>query len=806
MKEQTRFISIEKKWQYIWQKKFLHKWYESQDNHYSIDTPPPTISGMLHMGHVFSYSQVDSLARFYRMLGYNIFYTLGFDNNGLPTERLIEKIKKIKLKQLSLKKIRKIFKSIISDMQKSFRNLYKSLGLSFDWSQEYQTIDGLSRKISQISFLDFYFRKKIIRKKAPFFWDINDRTAISQGEIIDKNKEMTMYTIKFHTINIGNTIISTTRPELLSACVAIFCHYRDRRYINLIREKIIVPLFKHNVFIFSDIDINFSKGTGLMMCSTFGNINDVTFWKKYKLNTISCINLKGNMKNAKFLNYLNIIKARKLILQYLNIKNLIIKQKKILYNVKCVERSGKSLEIISTYQWYIRIIKYKKYIDKKKNNLTWYPKSMQNKLINWIQTLNQEWCISRQRYFGISFPLWNVSEIARDHKVIIPKIEDLPINSKHDIIKKHKKDNKLMIKKDIIDTWATSSLTPQISSLGINKNFIIDKNRYLKLFPFNLRPQSHEIIRTWTFLTIVKAILHQNRLPWYNIIISGWCKINKTIKMSKSKNTLIDPKKLLKQYGADVIRYWSCHFKVGEDIIYNEITFRLGQKCINKLWNISRLIRLCLTKKRYKPSKLPIDIFNEKIIYELDIFTVIKLYQLVHNTTIKLKKYKYWEAKHAIEKFLYYNFCNDYLNLIKQRLYLSHNKLGSKSCTFTINYTFQTILILFSPFIPHITDEIYLFIFNSSQSINKSFKWPKLYNIYFDKKIFFKEKMIRVIFELIKKYKIKNNFISYDKINVVLYHGIKLSHSCIQDLKNTTNTYSMIHTNNTNVVINKDHK
>ena len=368
LQDKLDISKIEAKWQKIWYEKGIYKWdkSKSREETFSIDTPPPTVSGMLHMGHVFSYTQADFIARFQRMNGKSVFYPIGFDDNGLPTERLVEKVKKIRAKDLPREEFIKICQEVVLEAEEEFRKIFKALGLSFDWGQEYQTISSQSCKLSQMSFLDLYHKRKIIRRFGPSFWDVKDQTAISQAENIDKEQTGTLNNIKLKISESNEDIvIATTRPEMLPACVAVFYHPDDARYQHLTGKKAIVPLFNQAVNILSDNDVEQDKGTGLVMCCTFGDIQDIEWWRKHKLDTKECINLYGKMQNADFLNGMKIKDARQLIIEKLKKENRLIKQTEVIQNVKCAERSGGVLEIIPTYQWYIEILPYKKQLHEK---------------------------------------------------------------------------------------------------------------------------------------------------------------------------------------------------------------------------------------------------------------------------------------------------------------------------------------------------------------------------------------------------------------------------------------------------------
>ena len=780
---------IEAKWQKIWHEKGIYKWNKNKPRKetFSIDTPPPTVSGVLHMGHVFSYTQADFIARFQRMSGKSVFYPIGFDDNGLPTERLVEKVRKIRAKDLQREEFIKVCQEVVLEAEEEFRKVFKTLGLSFDWEQEYQTISSQSRKLSQISFLDLYKKGKINRKFGPSFWDIKDQTAISQAENVDKEQVGILNDIKFSISDSNDDIIiATTRPEMLSACVAVFYHPKDTRYKHLADKKAIVPLFNQMVSILPDSDVEQEKGTGLVMCCTFGDIQDIEWWRKHKLDTKECINLYGKMQNAGFLNGMKVQEARQLTIEKLREERKLIKQTEVIQNIKCAERSGGVLEIIPTYQWYIEVLPYKKQLHEKNEQCNWHPQFMKERLKNWIDGLNQDWCISRQRYFGVPFPVWYSKRRGEERKVLLADVDQLPVDPFVDLPKGYSREE-VETDKDIMDTWATSALTPQLSSLGISDKFVIDKEKHEKLFPFDLRPQAHEIIRTWAFGTIVKSMFHQDTIPWKNLMISGWCLTPDKVKMSKSKGNVITPEKLIKEQGADVIRYWASNSKLGMDIVYSEQVFKIAKKLITKLWNAAKFVEPHLQGLKLKTLKQ--DIVEKRIFCDLDLWVLSSLYKVIEEATKSFQEYEYSDARVCIENFFWKNFCDNYLELVKTRVYDENNKVPKEkhSAALTLHYVFQTLLRLFAPYIPHISDEINAILFLDGESITKINRWSKLKDYYFDDKYLKLGEDVINILELVRKYKSIHKLSLRAKIGEVLYSGEEIPKSALVDLKNASN-------------------
>ncbi len=794
-KDKLNISEIEAKWQKIWNESDIYKWdsTKSRKEIFSIDTPPPTVSGELHMGHVFSYTQADFIARFQRMIGKSVFYPIGFDDNGLPTERLVEKVKKIRAKDLSRQEFIKVCEEVVLEVEEKFRNTYKSLGLSFDWEQEYQTISSKSRKLSQMSFIDLYNKHKIIRKFGPSFWDVKDQTAIAQAENVDKEQSGILNDIKFKTVSGEEIVIATTRPEMLPACVAIFYNSNDDRYQHLKKTEAIIPFFNYQVPILPDEDVDQEKGTGLVMCCTFGDIQDIEWWRKHKLNTVESIDLYGKMKNAGFLNGLKIKEARELVIEKLKLEQLLLSQTEVLQNVKCAERSGGILEIIPTYQWYIEVLPYKGDLHKKNDECNWYPKFMKDRLSSWIDGLNQDWCISRQRYFGVSFPVWYSKRKGEEGKILVANVDKLPVDPYVDLPDGYAR-QEVDPETDIMDTWATSAITPQLSSHGISDDFMLDEERHNKLFPYDMRPQAHEIIRTWAFGTLVKSFFHQDSIPWKNLMISGWCLASDKSKMSKSKGNVVTPEKLIKDQGADVIRYWASSSKLGMDIVYSDQIFKIGKKLITKLWNAGKFVDSHIHGLDKGIDFLKDDISNGDIFCDLDIWIISNLRKVIENSTNSFKNYEYCDARVFIENFFWKDFCDNYLELVKTRVYDEENKhpKEKKSAALTLNYVFNTLLKLFAPYMPHVTEELNSILYGkNNEMVNKINMWPKLENFYYSSESLNMGAHVLNILELVRKYKSINELSLRAEIGEIHFSGEGIEPLALLDLKNACNCKEM---------------
>ncbi|QLK51081.1 valine--tRNA ligase [Ehrlichia ruminantium] len=711
-----KFKDTEEKLNAYWDKIKLYKWKNLQGKQFIIDTPPPTISGQLHIGHVFSYCHTDFIARYQRMLGKDVLYPIGFDDNGLPTERLVEKIKKVRAADIDRKEFKALCNEVSAKFRMEFKILFQSLGISYDWDLEYHTISEEIQKLSQMSFIALYNMGKIYRKLQPIFWDCADRTAIARVEVEEKEMSSFMSTIAFST-EAGELInIATTRPELMPACVALFFNPLDIRYQHLQGQYAIVPIFGNKVPILSDEQVKIDKGTGLVMCCTFGDELDVYWWNKHNLNTqiiiskSGTLDLKHNIAETDTLSGklhgVSIVEARKLVLETLSKCNLLIKKEEILHNVKCAERSGMPIEILLSNQWFIKVVEIKHELLEQVRKINWYPQSMRKQIEMWIDGLNWDWCISRQRYFGIPFPVWYSK---RDNEeIIIPDVNELPIDPTETLPQGYSKEE-VEADVDVMDTWATSSLSPQFNSIhtGINS---------IPLIPASLRAQSHEIIRSWAFYTILQAYYHHNSIPWENIMVSGWCLAADKSKMSKSKGNALIPNQLLQEYGADVIRYWAANSRLGSDTVFSDEVLQLGKRLVTKLWNASKFVSMFVSQCQIPDLNC--------VTETMDKWVLTKLYKVIVKATESFNVFEYCVALDYIESFFWKDFCDNYLELVKKRAYgESVTNKENLSAVNTLSFVLMALLKMLAPFMPYITEEIYSTLYNNG-SIHDHDNWP----------------------------------------------------------------------------------
>jgi len=701
MTNQYNLLEIEEKIRKFWEKEKIYKFDSKRKGKiYSIDTPPPYISGKMHIGHAFSYSQQDFVARYQRMKG-NLFYPFGTDDNGLPTERYVEKLKGIKSKDMSRIKFIELCLEVLKDMTQGFIQDYKNLGVSCDFEIYYSTIDKETQKVSQRYFLDLCKKGFIYKKEYPVIWDSVLQSPIAQAELEDKEEESWFYTLKFKAGK-KDLLIATTRPELLGACGAVFVNPNDKRYNDLIGGKVKVPLFEQEVPIIADESAEVDKGTGILMVCSYGDKYDVEAFNRYKLTPRIIINKDGslNLENYKGM---DIKSARKQIVQDLKDKKLIVEEKKITHVVNISERTKQPIEFLPAEQWFVKMIDKKKELINQGKKVNWYPKYMVKRYENWVNGLEWDWSVSRERHFGVPIPVWE----CECGEIILASEKELPVNPP-DVKKKCPKCGKNAVGEEkVLDTWATSSLTPQIADNLVHKKIGI---------PFSLRPQAHDIIRTWAFYTILRSFYHENKIPWENIMISGYVTLGGR-KMSKSEGTSISPKEILKEYGADALRFWASGIKLGEDMNYQEQDLVAGKKFLTKLWNATRFVFMNLEDYKYlKPLKL------EKI----DELFLRKLNKLIKDCTDSFEQYEYSKVRMDVERFFWNMFCDNYLEIVKTRVY--QNKKGKESAQYVLYQGLLTILKLIAPIMPFISEELYQQHYKKiekGKSIHLS-RWPEV--------------------------------------------------------------------------------
>ena len=699
----------EEKWLNYWRDEKIYEFKPDEREVFSIDTPPPTVNGKIHIGHIFSYSQTEMIARYKRLRGYNIFYPFGFDDNGLPSERLVEKEQGKKAHEIGREAFSKLCYETTDKYEAEFQELFTRLGVSTDWNIHYKTVSPKTIKISQSSFLDLVKKGHCYHKESPALWCNECLTSIAQAELETKKVKTTFNYIKFKTVEDGEEfVIATTRPELLPAIVSVFVNPDDLKHKHLIGKTAHIPIIDVEVPIMADELVDSEKGTGIVMCCTFGDQTDIYWWKKYNLELKYIFTEDGRIKDE-ILNYggLKIKAARKKIIEDLQAGGYVLKIEELEHEVQTHERCGTEVEYSVMKQWFIDIMNHKDDFLKIGESINWYPSHMQTRYNEWVSNIMWDWCISRQRYFGVPFPVWYCENC---HEPIFANLTDLPVNPLVDKpkIKKCPKcgGTNFRPETDVMDTWATSSVTPLI-----NMRYGEKDNYEAILRPMSLRSNASDIIRTWDFYTIVKSFYHFQERPWNNVMISGFVMANKGEKISKSKgNSKAEPIDLINEYSADVIRYWAGSGRLGTDITFSEETLLRGKKLINKIFNVSKFIEMHLADFQDK----------EFTNYEYIDKWILARFQDMEKGFLKyLDEFEVGLALNHLEKF-FWNFCDDYIEIVKHRLYRPE-EFGSEprySGQKTVYIILYKLLQDFSIFFPYITEEIYQEIYHDKKSIH----------------------------------------------------------------------------------------
>lgn len=671
---------------------------------YSIDTPPPTVSGSLHIGHIFSYTQTDISARYKRMSGYSVFYPFGFDDNGLPTERYVEKKLKVRPAELGRSKFIQLCLQETKQAELEFKELWQKIGLSVDWNYWYSTISDESRKLSQLSFLKLYKDGYIYRKDEPSLYCTACRTTVAQAELDDIESDSFFNDIVFKDKQGNDLIIGTTRPELLYSAGALLFHPDDKRYQHLKGKTAITPLYNREIPIYEDELVDPEKGTGLVMVCTFGDQTDIHWYKKHKLPLRLSMDRNGKwIEQTGILTGLKVADARKTIIEELKNQKLLINQKPIKHAVNVHDRCKREIEYHVLTQWFVNILDHKDQFLKLADEINWHPQFMKSRYINWVQNVKWDWCISRQRMYGIPFPVWHCTDC---NEVILADEKDLPIDPQETAYAGKNcpkcKNNNIVPDTDVMDTWNTSSITPYITYNLFDPQSDLFTDKALEYIPMGMRPQAHDIIRTWAFYTIIKSWMHNKSIPWKEIVISGHVLSGQKEKISKSKgNNPLDPQNLLNQYSADAIRYWTASGSLGHDIAFSDMKLKNGQRLVTKLWNAFKFAESHILD--FKPTHQPkqFGIVNEWLLDEIT--------QLFTKYQEHFKKHEFGHTLDLVESFFWADFCDNYLELIKNQLFNpdQYDADAVYATKWTLHHVGLRILQLYAPYIPYVTEQLY---------------------------------------------------------------------------------------------------
>ncbi|NKE09610.1 MULTISPECIES: valine--tRNA ligase [Kocuria] len=719
---------------------------------YSIDTPPPTASGSLHVGHMFSYTQTDVIARYQRMTGKNVFYPLGWDDNGLPTERRVQNYYGVRCDPtysyvegyrppekpaknqrdwdvVSRKNFIELCEELAVEDEKVFEHLFATLGLSVDWDRTYRTIDDHSRKVSQLAFLKDLQAGSAYMAEAPTMWDVTFRTAVAQAEIEDKEREGAYHRVSFHRPDGQKVFIETTRPELLPSCVALVAHPDDERYQELFGTTVRSPLFDVEVEVKAHPLAQPDKGSGIAMICTFGDLTDVTWWRELELPTRALIGRDGRFasENPEWINdgapaerYANVagktvFSAQQAVVEMLRDSgDLEGEPTKITHPVNFYDKGDKPLEVVTSRQWYIRNggrdAGRREALINRGREMTWHPGFMRSRYENWIEGLNGDWLISRQRYFGVPIPVWYPLNNDGDPDYanpILPSEDQLPVDPAADAAPGFTQDQRdvpggFTGDPDVLDTWATSSLTPQIAT-----GWAVDEDLHKVTFPMDLRPQGHDIIRTWLFSTAVRSDSLENSVPWTNTALSGWILDPDRKKMSKSKGNVVVPNEVLEKYGSDAVRYWAASARLGADTAYDEGQMKIGRRLAIKLLNASKFV---LGQGVTEASVIGGDLADATdasvLTNGLDRALLARLREVVTRSSGAFAQYEYARALQLTESF-FWTFTDDYVELVKDRAYGARGEAEQASVHAALATTLDTLLRLFAPFIPFATEEVW---------------------------------------------------------------------------------------------------
>jgi valyl-tRNA synthetase len=727
--EKPTLDGLEAKWAERWDADGTYRFDPAHPGEvYAIDTPPPTVSGALHVGHVFSFTHTDTVARYQRMRGRSVFYPMGWDDNGLPTERRVENHYGVRCDPslpydpdftppakpdpkrklgISRPNFIELCLELTATDERAFEELWRRLGLSVDWSRTYATIGPRARQAAQTAFLHALERGRAYTAEAPTLWDVTFRTAVAQAELEDREQQGIAVRLRFAGPE-GPVEIETTRPELLGGCVALVANPDDERFRDLVGRTVRTPLFGVEVPVLAHPLADPGKGTGIAMVCTFGDVTDVLWWRELHLPVRPMLTRDGRIAAdpppgvpgegawaeiaGKTAN-----SARTRIVELLAEAGAVVGEpRRITHPVKFYEKGDRPLEIVTSRQWFIRILDRREELLAAGRELEWVPPFMRTRYEHWVRGLNSDWLVSRQRFFGVPIPVWYPvtadGEPDHDHP-IVPALDRLPIDPTTDTPPGFDPGSRdqpggFTADPDIMDTWATSSLSPQITG-----GWLDDPALFARVFPMALRPQSHEIIRTWLFYTVVRSLEEHGRLPWRRVAISGWVVDPDRKKMSKSRGNVVTPTGLLERFGSDAVRHWAASARPGTDTAFDEAQMKVGRRLAIKLLNASRFVLLQLGDE---PGAA-----DQPITEPLDLAMLAGLDRLVGEATLAFEAGDHARALERTETF-FWGFCDDYLELVKDRVYA-----GSGSALAALATGLDVLVRLFAPVLAYAAEEVW---------------------------------------------------------------------------------------------------
>ncbi|MFC6724854.1 valine--tRNA ligase, partial [Halobium palmae] len=693
--------ATEAKWQDRWVDEDVYA-YDGEaavdgDTVFSIDTPPPTVSGSLHWGHVYGSILQDVVARFERMNGGRVFFPFGYDDNGIASERLTEEELDVRHQDYPRHEFQEMCREVTANYEAEFNEKMRSIGVSIDWSETYQTVEPRVQRVSQLSFVDLYERGREYRRRAPAIWCPECETAISQVETEDDERASHFNDVAFEVVESGEQFtISTTRPELLPACVAVFVHPDDEANEHLVGKHAKVPLFEQEVPILEDERVDLETGSGVVMCCTFGDQTDIEWYQAHDLPLRIAIDESGTMTDvAGEYDGMSAEAARDSIVADLEDEDVLLDRRSITHVVNVHERCDTAVEFLVTEQWYVKLLdRTEEYLEAGRQ-MDWYPEKMFTRYKNWIEGLQWDWSISRQRSSGIPFPVWYCADCdgevvaEREQLPVDPLADEPPVDACPEC-----GHGEFVPEDDVFDTWATSSLTPLINA-GWEWNAEAGEMEIERpeLYPFSMRPQGHDIISFWLFHTVVKCYEHTGEVPFDSVMINGMVLDENREKMSKSVGNVVSPDEVLEAYPVDAARYWAAGSAVGDDLPYNEKGLRSGEKLIRKLWNASKLVDSLVEEAPDRPDLKPIDRW---LLAELD--------AEIEYVTEMLNDRAFSKARDSLRSFFWHTFCDDYLEIAKQRL---GEEGGDVSAAYTLRTAHERFVKLFAPFLAHVTEELW---------------------------------------------------------------------------------------------------